>query len=219
MKKLVIISTLIASFAGLSAFGQGYFLFTSGKSQVYDGFSTGVSHTATDVNVAFLWAASSAVPSVDSILASVPTTATTGNSTWTAATAWTAILDDPNFTLALNSGTGNSLATVGTLATGAFSYNTGNAFPVLNTAVNGNYTVFIIAWNSLYATPAAAAAANSAVGWGSPFAYTAAALTGAPQTMIGASPNFGVGGIVPEPTTMVLAGLGGLALLAIRRRK
>ena len=93
MKKLVLISTIMATFASLSAFGQGYFQFATGKSQVYDGFSTGVAHTSSSVDVAFLWAAQGAVPEVSSILSSVPTTATTGNTTWTTTAAWSAILE------------------------------------------------------------------------------------------------------------------------------
>ena len=219
MKKLVIISTLIASFAGLSAFGQGYFQFTSGKSQVYDGFSTGVAHVASDVNVAFLWAANGLTPSVDSILASVPTTATTGNSTWTAAAAWTAILNDPNFQLGFDSQHSQSTI-VNTTTAGAISYNGGTGFAGPSTTSPGvPYSLFFISWNGAYATPSLAQAASAAVGWSAVFSYTPATQLGTPPTMIGQTANFGTGGIVPEPTTMALAGLGGLALLAIRRRK
>ena len=217
MKKLVLISTLIASFAGVSAFGQGYFQFTGGKSQVYDGFSTGVSHTATTVDVAFLWAASGDVPEVSSIMSAVPTTATTGNSTYLTSAAWSAILTDPNFTLAVNNAS-STLASVASLATGAVSYNTGTAFAVSGTSPSTTYSLFMIGWNGLYATPALAAANGSAVGWSSVFSYTAATVTGIPQNMSGLAPNFGVAG-VPEPTTIALCGLGALSLLAFRRRK
>lgn len=219
MKKLVLISTVIASLAGFSAFGQGYFQFTTGKSQAWDGFSTGVAHTAA-VNVAFLWAAQGSVPTVEGILNGVPTTATTGNSTWSAAAAWTAILNDPLFQLAVNSGTGNSLAVALTTTAGAVSYNSGGAFAgPTATAAGSIYTLYMIGWSSAYATPSLASAAGAAVGWSQAFDYTATALTSVPNNMIGRTPNFGIGGIVPEPTTMALAGLGSLMLLAIRRRK
>src|SRR5208282_1060153 len=99
MKKNIVIASLITSFAALSAFGQGYFQFTSGKSQVYDLFS-GPSHTSTDVDVAFLWAPSGDVPLVDSILVSTPTNGGLGLGGTIA--GWTAILSDPNFQFAVN---------------------------------------------------------------------------------------------------------------------
>ena len=221
MKKLVIISTLIASFAGLSAFGQGYFQFATAKSAVYDGSGASAVVAGTGVDVAFLWAANGDVPSVDSILASVPTTATSASSGWTTASAWTAILNDPNFHLMVNSGSGNALAITPSTAVGAINYAGGGLFAgdALATPLTA-YTLFIIGWNTAggtLTTPALAAAANATVGWSAPFSYTANQSTGTPVNMSGH--QFGVAGIIPEPTTMALAGLGGLALLAIRRRK
>jgi len=213
MKKLVIIGTLIATFSG-AAFGQGYFLFTGGKSTVWDG-SGSVAARTSNINVAFLWAASG-TPLVDSIAASTPTTATTANQTWTAAAAWTAILTDPTFTLALNANAGNAVAVQQTLSTGAFSYNGGAVFPVLNSLAT-TYQLFEIAWSSAYATPQLAAANNGMVGWSAPFTYTATVFTATPNPMNGTA--FGTGGLVPEPSTLALAGLGGLGLLLFRRRK
>jgi hypothetical protein len=111
------------------------------------------------------------------------------------------------------------LATINTTTAGAINYNGGTAFAgPTTTAVGGTYSLFMIGWSGGYATPAlAAASGQSAVGWSAPFSYTATALTAAPNLM--GVTAFGVAGVIPEPTTMALAGLGGLALLAIRRRK
>ena len=220
MKRITLIISLVATCAGFSTFGQGYFQFTAAKSQVWDGFSTGVPHIANDVNVAFLWGAQGAVPQVTSILSGVPTTATPATSSWLLSAAWTAILTDPNFQLAVNSGSGNSLASVLCTTLGAINYNGGYAFAgPLTTVPTGVYTLFMIGWDSAYATPALAQASNAALGWSQAFNYTATALTATPNNMVGVTPDFGVAGVVPEPATVTLAGLGGLSLLFFRRRK
>jgi hypothetical protein len=220
MKKIILIASLMTAAGGLSAFGQGYFQFTTAKSQVWDGFSTGAPHVANDVNIAFLWGAQGAVPQVESILNGVPTTATPANSTWLPGEAWAEILTDPNFTLAVNSGAGNSLVSVLCTSTGAVNYNGGSAFAgPLTTVPTGVYTLFMIGWDSAYATPALAAAAGSVVGWSAPYNYTATAMTATPNSMSGLTPAFGVVGMIPEPATLALAGLGGLTLWFFRRRK
>ena len=217
MKKITLIISLVTACAGFSAFGQGYFQFTTAKSQVWDGFSTGVAHTANDINVAFLWGTQGSVPQVEALENGVSTTATV---TWALPAAWTAILNDPNFQLAVNSGSGNSLASVLCTTAGAVSYNSGGAFAgPLGTTPGGVYTLFMIGWSSGYATPTLAAAAAAPVGWSRAFDYTATAQTSVPNNMIGLTPNFGVAGAIPEPATMALAGLGGLSLLLLRRRK
>ena len=220
MKKIVFVVSLVASFVGFSSFGQGYFQFTTGKSQVWDGFSTGVAHVDSNINVAFLWGLSGAAPQVESILNGVPTTATAATSTYTPQAAWTAILNDPNFTLAVNDST-SALAVTRTSSNGAITYNGGSAFPVTGTTI-GTYTLFMIGWDGSYATPAQAAANAAAVGWSQAFQYTSFVATASPNSMSGVTPEFGVVGMVdtiPEPASMTLAGLGGLSLLLLRRRK
>jgi len=220
MKKLVLISTLVASLAGMSAFGQGWFQFQTGKSQVWDGYSTGTAHLGATVNVSFLWAANGDTPSISAIAASIPNTANIasapGNS-YTTAAAWADILSDPNFTLAVN--TANSQVAVAlSAANGGVAYNGGGAFGVQNTSP-GAYSVYMIGWNSAYATPALAAAAGTYVGWSAPFSYTATANTIIPGNFSGVTPQFGVAGLIPEPSTIALAGLGSLGMLLFRRRK
>ena len=217
------------TFAAASAFGQGYFSFTSGKSQVRDGFTTpGVSALGSTINVSFLWAAASTTPTIDTLISAQSLALGTNNQSglgYTAATAWTAILNG-GFTFATNAGSGNLVVAL-TSTTGVISYNpgagAGAAFSVLGTAVNTQYTIYEVAWSSAYATPWLAAAANAAVGWSSPFQYTSVTQTGFVNSMNGLAPSYGVfapaTGAVPEPSTMALAALGGASLLLFRRRK
>jgi len=221
MKKTIALSLIAVSLAASSAFGQGYFLFTSGKSQAYDGFTTpGAAATAATVDVAFLWAAASTTPDVSALLASTPKL---GNSTtaeaYTVAQAW-GFINDGQFTLAVDNGTGNP-AIVKTVANGSITYNAGADFGVTGTAPGSTYTVYEISWNAAYANPTAAAAAGSAVGWSAPIQYTAVSSIGTPATFAGIAGfgTFAPPGAVPEPGTMALAGLGGLSMLAFRRRK
>jgi hypothetical protein len=211
MKKLVLISTLVAVLAGTSAFGQGYMTFSQSKSAVWDAFTAGPASSRTsNVEVAFLWAAgASVVPSVASILASTPTNGVAS----IGANAWTSILSDPNFHLGVNNNTSALMTAVVQNANGVFAY--GGAAPIQGSAL-GTYTLFVIGWSSAYATPALAAAGNSPVGWSVTQNYNFVDQLTIPTTMT--LTPFGVVPI-PEPATMALAGLGGLMLLAIRRRK
>jgi hypothetical protein len=214
MKKLIIIIALTTSLAGLSALGQGYFSFVTSKSQVWDCFSSTSPQRATTVNVAFLWAPNGSVPLVDSLMSSTPAD---GNAFFTASVAWNDIITDPNFTFAVNAAN-NQIAVQRSTSLGNISYNSGITFGVSGTSVGTTYTLFMVGWNANYATPTLASAAGAAVGWGSPFSYTAVAYTTVPNSMLGVEPSFGVIG-VPEPSAIALAGLGGLSLLLLRRRK
>jgi hypothetical protein len=214
MKKFIVIASLTTSLTGLSAFGQGYFQFTTGKSQVWDCFSSGSPQLATTVNVAFLWGANGAVPAVGSLMASTPAS---GFPTYTTSAAWTAILTDPNFTLAVNNAN-SQVAVAQSAAGGSITYNGGTAFGVSGTSPSVAYSLFMVGWDANYATPALASVANAAVGWSAPFTYTATAFTAVPTSMSGRTAAFGVWGI-PEPSTLVMAGFGSLFLLLFRRRK
>jgi len=220
MKKIVSIGLVAVSLAATSAFGQGYFIYATGKSQAYDGFTTaGVSTLDTKVNTAFLWAAASTATPMP--IASTPTTGTNGMSeSYIAATAWTDILTG-GFTLAQNAGSGNANVTAFTAANGGIAYNGSQSFGVTGTSPDTVYSVFIIGWDGQYATAAAAAAANAAVGWSTVFQYTSKTSIGTGTSMSALGANFGVfaPATVPEPASMALAALGGAALLMIRRRK
>jgi hypothetical protein len=221
MKKLLTIATIAATLSGISAFGQGYFAFSGNASSVWTSAGLGAGGVAVRgpavYDVALLWASGSGVtPLVDSIMPSVPTNYAGSVS---ATTAWNDILTDGNFQLAYNNN-GSTLVSVANNANGSFSYNGATSFPVSGTgAAGGPATLFLIAWSSAYATPAAAALAGSVVGWSAPFNYSYTSSIGTPLsiTASGFTP-FGVAA-VPEPATMALVGLGGLSLLLFRRRK
>jgi len=219
MKKIAIVVSL--ALASISSFGQGNFLFTSGTRVVWDNWTTLAIRADASNNVAFLFG--SGTPLVDAIYTG---TATNGSSTLTAnqlSTAWTDILNDPNFKLGTNNATG-LLASVQTSAVGAINYNASTSFGVTGTSPNGGTTtVFVIGYSSAYASPAAAAAAGSPIGWSAPFTYSY-------QNTVNAAGSFSAGGlvpfgvvgapvVVPEPTTLALAGLSGASLLLFRRRK
>lgn len=217
-KKLILAATLVAM-TGLSAFGQGYFLFTATKNTVYDAFTTpgtfvsGGGHTM----VGFLWGPAATVGLLGATGNPISNTAAVSPN------VWTAILNDPQFHFGVNTNTGSTATVIANpsgLAIGGINYNSSGTFPVLNTIGGNTYTLYVIGWNSAFATPDAAAAAGAAVGWSAPFQYAAGngvistplSFSGSGLTAFGVSP-------VPEPATCVLAGLGAAAMLIFRRRK
>jgi hypothetical protein len=226
MKKLIKISALSVLLAGTSAFAQGYLIWQSPKSTVYDGFTqAGVSQLNTAVgveDVALFWAASGNTPAVAALAAS---SSITGNSTtvasYSAATAWSDILTDPNFHLAATTVPGSAIAATG--SKGQVSFNGGGGFGITGTSA-GNVALYLVAWNpAAGATPTLAAGAGSAVGWSQ---VTTFALVGSPTATDIASPagTFGSFGVfapisTPEPGSLALAALGGASLLMLRRKK
>jgi hypothetical protein len=232
MKKLILIATTVAALSGLSAFGQGNFVFSSGARFTWNNVTGPTAVAGGAYNIAFLWATGTPTPLVDTVSGSVgiPTNNITGGGVQgsqhqASAADWNAILTDPNYQLARDAGLGSALA-VGTLtATGGWVYNLASPFGVTGTATSGGtVNVFVIAWSNAYATPALAAAAGSSLGWSRPFAYTygdtatSPAGLGAQAAGLGVDAHFGVSP-VPEPATFTLAGLGAAALLIFRRRK
>ena len=230
MKKLVLISTMAITLAGLSAFGQGYFNFSGGKSSVWDGTGATDVRNST-IDVAFLWAPANTTSKVGTdtaltgsgALAGVPNTMNSANSTYQASAAWADIFTDPNFVFGLDANTANSLVVQTTLSTGAWAF-IGQPpvtvpFGVTGTSSSVQYSIFAIGWSSAYATPTAAELAGGKVGWSTVLQLTGASSIGTPG--IPAWTQFAVAGAppVPEPTTLALAGLGGLSLLLFRRRK
>jgi len=221
MKKLITIGVL--AIAATTAFSQGYFKLSSGKSQTFDGFTTpGAAGVSANVDVALFWAAANTTPTVDSLLTSTPTA---GNSStvesYTVAQAWTAILNG-QFAEATSTSIGGPVQGP-TSTTGVVKFAGGSSFDIVGASISTAYTFYLVSWSAAFANPTAAQAGGSAVGWSAPFQYTVG--TGPTDNSV-TSPTIGQFGtfapavtVVPEPGTMALAGLGGLSLLAFRRKK
>jgi hypothetical protein len=216
MKKQLII-TALALATSLSAFGQGYVLFSSTAAQGlwYNpgaGTNPGTSRGDGGIMVGFLWAASG-TPLVGSAGIAVSNSSVVPD--------WTKILTDPLFHFAQNAG---ALVTVGVnnagVLKGGFSYLAGATFPLQGSTAGSTIQALAVAWSSAFATPQAAAAGGSFLGY-SPLLQYATAPDGsssAPSFAAAGMPAFGVNP-VPEPATFALAGLGAAAMLIFRRRK
>ena len=211
-----------------SAFAQGQVLFTSSGSYIWNTNSARVSAIGA-VDVGFIFStSSSAVAGVEGIGGYTGTPTNTANVTLTSAqnaSAWTALLTDPNFQIATNTSTSSTVVET-TSAAGGLS---GSAFTLGGTSASGG-TIYIVAfaWQaSAGSDPWAAQAAGASLGWSKVFSYGYVAgpvpgPTGTPVSLntLTAGWQFGVLGVssVPEPSTMALAALGGASLLLFRRR-
>jgi hypothetical protein len=230
MKKLVLIAALITTVSGMTAFGQGWINFTGVRYNVVNEFTTpfvvNTLYTGMDVAlyVATVSGTSVAAPAAEGILNGTAVGTTAGS--WNANTygAWSTIMNDGNYQLA--SDVLASQSVIMGVATGShggsFLYmNGGNNNVEMNTAAGitggGTYEMYAVAWNSAYgATPLAASLAGAPLGWSQEFSYATGGS--ALATVVATSINqFAV--LVPEPSTIALAGLGGLSMLLFRRRK
>jgi hypothetical protein len=238
MKKIIALSIVVVSMAAPSVFGQGWMLLSTLKSQVYDGFTTaGTSALTGNPDVALLWAANNTANPFP-----VGNTLTTGSSTtlstatgvgYTDAGAWSDIYPSgtilSGWTLALDAGEGDG-QTAGTpvmlqtTSKGAVTWNGGSAFGVSGTSASQNIALILLSWNSAYSSPSAAEAAGSAIGWSYLSSFlTAASATDSVDLSSPTMANFGTfipaTTVIPEPATLALAGLSGLSLLFLRRKK
>jgi len=222
MKKLTLAAAIL-SLAGLSAFAQQQVLFTATSTLttrlVWDDWSPIAPHADASNNVAFLWA-TTGTPLVDSQTGLNQTSTNVVPLGGLGATAWTAILNDPNFHLATN---GTSIVqTTSTANVGGWNYNSSTSFTLAGAPANGNILVFVIGWANTYANPFLAAAANAPVGWSQMFTYNIPTGTGTPVSFSASTTpdtlKFGVQQ-TPEPTTLALLGIGSAGLLIFRRRK
>jgi hypothetical protein len=198
------------------------------------------------INVAFLWnantSASDQLGSVGSSFgqhggAANDQVATNGVSSVGSANPLSTIASmlSAGWQLGANLASGNGTATTGTVVTPAGSigtkfggipaYNQGNAFEISSTTTGtpasdgGNIEMIVIAWN---ASAGSSYTSATALGWSNPFTEEFGTSPGdldvGPLESSDAMNQFGVAP-VPEPTTLALAGLGGLSMLFLRRRK
>jgi len=218
-KKLMATLAAVLATAGMTAFGQGYIEFSTSGGFVYDDFTTpGTDVKAPgNVTVTFLWAANNATSALGAGIATTGTTSGAGG----AASIETML--SSGWTVANNNTTGveadNTVHASGPTL-GGIGYGT---FQVTGTSSAGiNYEVVVVGWASTEgATLAAALASGGALGWSSAFSYASGSSSTSPLSQFSAAGNgtpFGVAP-TPEPTSLALAGLGGLSMLFLRRRK
>jgi hypothetical protein len=221
MKKLIAILATTVVAGGLSAFGQGYVLFSSAGGYVYDEFTTPGSDVKSSgtSEVTFLW---NTVGASDPLGPGVPTTGTANSG----ASGYADIesMLSGGWQVAVNAAGSNEadvVTSTGAIAGGGFNYNTGTAFQLAGTTGGNTYQFVVVAWNAAAGSTLEAAMGDAtAFGWSSALDYATGAATTSSTSAFSSSglSKFGVAP-VPEPATLALAGLGGLATLMLRRRK
>jgi len=234
-KQIALLATLIAA-SGFTAFGQDWLeLSTTGTKYVWDESTTpgvGVTAAAGEYDVAFLWAPVGTADQLSSVGtefaqnngAASDQVATNGvTSTGAGIAAIQSMLSSGWSIGEYFGGTSNVVST--TAAKGAISPT--SVFELNGgTGVSGSdIEMVFIAFNTsdtALATGAGASGLSSvtALGWSNPFSQNVGSGSADPQATTGelSVNGFGVAP-VPEPTTLALAGLGGLSMLFLRRRK
>jgi len=228
MKK-VILTAALAIVASLSSFAQGNIIFSGSIHEVgndTNGTYSASWTTAGNFDVALLF--SSSASTALTALSSAPYGGSaTNGATYSTSGAWAAVASDLGGTWfqvdGSNSPAGPLVATGG--SSGTWAYNQSTFFSAANVTAGTTYSAYELAWNTqggTLTTLAQAEAAGASIGWSTVFSYTPTSGATTPTTInAGLASYYGVGGIsaVPEPMTAALAGLGGLALLGLRRKK
>jgi hypothetical protein len=226
MKKqiAVLITIVIAAVHGFVAFGQDWITVQeSGNNVVWDDFGTpGSEHLATAgvVNLEVLWAPLG-------VIDPLPGIATTGDPDPPMPSSITSMLSNGwNLLTDHNSGSGTAaLGTVETTTGGTISkggsivaFNGGNPFEFLQTQTFTSGESIQVVWLGFNASASSYLSAGS-LGVSSDSTVTVGTTEADPNaTAQEEAPPFGVV-TLPEPTTLALVGLGGLATFALRRRK
>lgn len=222
---LTLITLLLLTVFEARAFGDGYINFQGRVRVVYDEFTTpGTGVLAPgDVTLTFLWNAS--LSAADPLGSGVPSTGISdiGNA-WTTVSSmisdgWMVAQDD-----AMGMEADVTDTSIGPLE-GSFTYENEDGAPTFlaaGTPAGGTIQIVVIGWDNLTGaqTLEQAETANVPMGYSSPFDYTtsSSSVDAAPTfTQFGLT-SFGIAP-VPEPMTSALAGLGGLSMFFLRRRK
>jgi hypothetical protein len=231
MKKLIaILATAIAA-GGFSASAQDWTLLqTSGNGLVWDNYATpgtGKVAGAGDVNVEALWSVSGA-----DLLGSASGTNGAVSASAAESEITSMLSGGGGWTLAQNFSSGAGAAALGTVETASggvtggkggsiVAYNGGNPFEISSSSTGASGStieMILIGFNG----SASSWQTATALGWSGMINEQIGTTAGDPnateqETSAGLTP-FGVNP-VPEPATLALAGLGGLSMLFLRRRK
>jgi hypothetical protein len=237
-KQIAILATVLAA-SGFTAFGQGYMTIGSSAGKlIWDDFTTpGVGVVDDNMDFTVLFAATGTADLLSSVggtanqyglggTAASNQVATNGVASVGAVNPFAEISSmlSGGWQVVTNESALGSMA-VGTLVgsgktAGTFSYNGGDNFEFNggSSTVEVTYDFIVLAWDSTSSTYVGAAD----LGWSNPFKYVTGSTSGDGAGLIdlngGTMNQFGVAA-VPEPTTLALAGLGGLSMLFLRRRK
>jgi hypothetical protein len=221
MKRIASLTCVLFATLAMNAFGQdGYVNFAAGGHTVYDEFNTpGTGVVApSDVTVTFLWAL---VGTPDPLGSGVPT-----NGVVNVGSAWSTVstMLSSGWTVAQDAGNGNAEPDYAVIASGpakgSFGY---GSFQLANTTGGDTYQLVVIGWDNLTGANTLEQGMTGVVpvGWSSSFDYWTGAQVIDPTLTFNQSGMvpFGVAADpVPEPATLALAGLGGLATFFLRRR-
>jgi len=234
MKKLIAILATTIAVAGVSAFGQDWISFSVANSSIW--LNTGATPampaaSAGTVDAVLLFSTTDAADQLTSVgtsfglrgsgvaLDQVATNATSVGSANPQAAISAMLSSGWAVAVDISSGTGsNAVANDAASGKGGIIYNGGSPFEVqgANLASGSTIEEVVLAYNS----SASSWANATALGWSNPFQTAVGTSAGdgfAASTQTGAN-QFGVAS-VPEPATLALAGLGGLSMLFLRRRK
>lgn len=218
MKKILLTLAAVAA-ASCATYGQGVMTFASSVG-IFDDFTTpGTPTKDGNMYVDLIWMAGSGNTFSD-FSGGATAAGTLTSSPWSDLNALSADgASGTGSTWGLFSG--SELAQ--TLHTSPPIYGTYSDNTITFGSVAGGSVIsmYVIAWNDAYSTVSAAAQAGAPIGWSGEINYTLGTSTSPGAPLGAAGSGFDVDDIAatPEPTTLALAGLGGLSMLFLRRRK
>jgi len=207
MKKTLIVAAALAV-TSVSSFAQGYITWAGSLHDIVNNYTTpGTTAYNSGIDAALLFYTGAAPVFTSS--------GSTSTATPVASSAWASLVNGAIVVDGAPS-LSSTPAVAADAAGGSFSYNAGSAWQALNVVAGTAYNAVEVTWSTAggtYTTLAAAEAANLTLGWSAAFVYTPSASSTSVEAL-----NSTLSGLnyvdnvasVPEPTTMVLAGLGGL---------